>query len=446
VYASDEDRRLQRGDVLVRALASPGAERLAIAEWPADAPDACAASSVVVLRPRADVTAEQIGVAVQFLRSHLAMRVVRAMGSGGPHIMSPLRRVLVPVADDDLNLAIRELGGAAERFRQWADDAERARSDVFERVGAQEWRAQVLRAGARVRERERAARQVDDLGFRVRTMFPHPLAYSWRVVEASRSDYEGYKTLIETAETLLLYAAVMALAAARAIDQDVPYLQTVATRLAGSPGRGVNMGDWHSVLTSVRDSRAIRARAAEVPIPELMELWTSTEAAESLGRLKRRRDDDSHVRRPEPSELEAAFDEARSDLETLFAGAEFFIEYPLRQVVAMRWRAVDDSYEYDFRDLRGDHHLVPTQRSQTAAQVEEGSLYVATRRGELCRVTPVLVRSNCSQCQASHTFVFDRLDAESLEPVFRGLEHRHALKLPDMGDDLRAVGLLAPAP
>jgi hypothetical protein len=269
---------LRPGDVLVRALAAPSDERLTVAEFPDAMPPACAASTVVILRPRLEVTPEQIRVAVQYLSSRLAMRVVRALGGGGVPVSGPLRRILVPVPDEDLNLAIRELGEAAAQFSAWAEEAEQARSDVFERVGPEEWRAQILRAGARVRERERAARQVEDLGFRVRTLFPHPLAHLWRVVEASPGDYDGYKTVLETTETLLMYAAVLALVGARAVDEPVPWADVIAGRLSTSPERGVNMGDWLSIVSRAAETMTVTSgdlsrRSSSRPTTRRAETW-----------------------------------------------------------------------------------------------------------------------------------------------------------------------------
>src|SRR5262249_8212347 len=82
----DESRLIRAGDVLVRAIASPGDERLNVAELPPELAPACAASTVVVLTPRPGITDEQRRVAVQYLGSSLAMRVVRAMGTGGPNV------------------------------------------------------------------------------------------------------------------------------------------------------------------------------------------------------------------------------------------------------------------------------------------------------------------------------------------------------------------------
>jgi hypothetical protein len=104
---------------------------------------------------------------------------------------------------------------------------------------------------------------------------------------------------------------------------------------------------------------------------------------------------------------------------------------------------VDDSTEYDYRDLRGDHHLVPLERGRVAShKVEQGSLYVATRRDQLHRVTPILVRTECPQCTAPHTFCFDKLDRASGEPIYRGLEYRHSSTRPDLADDLRLTGFM----
>jgi hypothetical protein len=434
---------LRAGDLLVRSIASPVSERLVLAEWPSEAPDACAASTVLVLRPREDVTSEQLRVARQYLTSRLAMEVVRAMSGGSPNVAPTLRRILVPVPDADLDLAIRDLDGAAMQFRRWADEAEHAASDLFERVDPERWRAQVLRAGSRVRERERAALQVEDLGFRIRTLFPHPLAYSWRVVEASRADYDGYKTVLETHENTMAYIAIIALTVARAVDEAVPYLSVTTNRLQSSPDKGMNLGDWYSILIQVRDNRSLGDLEGEIAVPELMALWRDSETQGALNRLKSRRDDDGHIRRPEDGEMESAYLAARSDLEWVLDGADFLVDYPLRLIEATRWREIVNAEDYDYRDLRGDHPLVPLEHGQVEAQrLEPGSLYVGTRRDRLFKLSPALVRASCPHCRAPATFCFDKLDRETRAPVFRALEHRHTAVRPDLADELKAIGLV----
>jgi hypothetical protein len=229
----------------------------------------------------------------------------------------------------------------------------------------------------------------------------------------------------------------------RVLEESVPYVATIADRLRDSPDRGINMGDWYSILTQIRESRSIRLRSAAMPFPEIFAAWMADPARAALGRLKSRRDDDSHGRRPETAELGLAHAQARADLTSLFEDADFVVDYPLRLIEETRWRAVDESTAYDYRDLRGDHPLVPLEHARAGTyRLETGSLYVATRRGELHRVTPVLARAACPRCNATATFCFDKLDRASRRPIYRALEHRHSAERPDLKDDLKAIGLL----
>jgi hypothetical protein len=141
--------------------------------------------------------------------------------------------------------------------------------------------------------------------------------------------------------------------------------------------------------------------------------------------------------------MEPAYAAARSDLKSIFDGSEFLVDYPLRLVEATRWREVSDTEEYEYRDLRGDHHLVPLEQGQTQRQrLEHGSLYVATRRGQLFKLSPALVRASCPHCRAPATFCFDKLDRETGAPVYRALEHRHAAIRPELAEELKQVGLV----
>jgi hypothetical protein len=156
-----------------------------------------------------------------------------------------------------------------------------------------------------------------------------------------------------------------------------------------------------------------------------------------------RRHDESHGRGPAVAEVPAAFSDSKADLEILFEGADFLADYPLRLVERVRWREVDESVHYDFRDLRGDHPLVPVERTNASThRLEEGSLYFVARGGTLHRVTPVLVRANCPHCGNASTFSLDRYRRADDTPILKALEHRHTVERPDLAEELRGVGLL----
>jgi hypothetical protein len=441
----EPERWLQPGDLLMRAIVDPTSERLVVAEVPPGFPPAAPSSSVLVLRFHAEVAEAQRKVIHAYLRSAFARRVVGALGGDGAHIrVSGLVRMLVPLADEDLQLALNDLESARTELQQWAEEADAAMGSLFERGTASQSRARLLLTGRHVRDRVRAASLVDDLGFRVRTMFPHPIAYRWRGLEAANPDREGYKLALETAENLVCYVAVMALTTARRLELPIPYVSdVVAPRLSGSGERGTTYGDWISIFLAVRDAGDFRQSLDRAPFPELFELWRDDSAKAAFDRLKQRRVEEAHGRGPEAHEVASAFGGATADIAVLLEGADFLADYPLRMIEATKWRELDGRLEYEFRDLRGDHPLVPQGIAIAGTpRLESQSLYFAARDGSLCRVTPFLIRAVCPNCGNPSTFCLDRYRAGDGVPVVRALEHRHTMERPDLLDEFRAAGLL----
>lgn len=82
-----------------------------------------------------------------------------------------------------------------------------------------------------MRQRERAARQIDDLSYRLRLGLPHPLAYRWRQAETAQSTLEGYRDVLECAETCVCYLAFTAVIMMREMGVEVSYLAEMADRL-----------------------------------------------------------------------------------------------------------------------------------------------------------------------------------------------------------------------
>ena len=86
-------------------------------------------------------------------------------------------------------------------------------------------------------------------------------------------------------------------------------------------------------------------------------------------------------RGPKGSAIAREFDQSIPDLEILLRSAEFRTEYPLRYIEATRRDSLQHATEYEYRELMGDHPLVPLQKAQsTNAQLEARSLYLVDRK------------------------------------------------------------------
>ena len=435
---------LQPGDICLRATLGEG-KRVPVAEIK-DGTALVASQNVIVLRPNPDVSQEDRELLLAYLRSDTAMAILRAYGVQLHLNFATLQNLPVPVPDEDLSLALRSLNEAAQRFDAWKEEAEQARSSLFKFTSAKDARLHLLTQGRRSRQRREAAALVDDFNHRVRTRYPHPIAYRWRTVEATHANLERYTQVLECAEIAVSYFAMMAILLARNVEgAEIMWLGEMAKRLCDTQPRGTNLGDWVAILQEVRDSKKFRHIPEGTPFYELLHLLDEEEVDESLRRLCDERNRQAHGKGPKGSSVTAHFEEAAKDLEVLLRAAEFVSEYPLRYIEQTSWDSFTAINAYTYRDLVGDHPLVPLASAQSDdINLEAGSLYLVDRRGKMHLLRPLLTRQDCPICGSRSTFLLDTYDPKADVCYLKSLEHGHTFPQAGISYAFRYVGLLLP--
>ena len=289
----------------------------------------------------------------------------------------------------------------------------------------------ILDSGRLLRLRTEAAALLDDFGHTVRTRFPHPVAYRWRHIEAAVSGgatAQAYEAVLDAFEVPLCYAAQLALVMARTSDTDVAALTDIRRKLAGGRS-GPGLGDWTAVLQETT-GRAFRSLPADHPLGDLRHLLTG-EAEEARRRLTRRRNDQAHLRRVEPADLPGALDAALHDLTTLLEQARFLSDLRLIHVTSARWDSLRGIATVGYRELMGDHPVVPTKTMDYRANdLEQGSLYVADDKRRLHLLRPFLIGRECPTCGNWSTFHVDSAPAGNV--VLKSLEHGHTVEEPGL--------------
>ncbi len=404
-----------------------------------------ASQNVLVLRPKEGTTEEDADLTLQYLRSESAYQHLSAEYPRDTSIhitVGQLRNLPVPVADEDLRGALRSLTEAAEQFERWKREALDAASSLFDHPTAKDGKMHILTTGRRTRQRLRAAEQQDDLSHRIQTQFPYPIAYRWRTVAASRADLEGYKRVLECAEVLCCYLATIAITTSRATGKEIGYLDHMGERIAD--GHGTNLGDWVGILREVRDSKSFRKLPDSAPFYEVTRFMPDGENADkALSRLKERRDDQAHGRGPDGNDVPSAFEEAKEKLLELLGAAEFLSEYPLRYVERAKADVIENRLTYKYREVMGDHPLVPVQE-ETIDQttLESESLYVVDRSGSLHLLRPLLDRRRCPVCGTWSTFYLDSYLGDEDACRLKSMEHGHTTTDREATEAFRKTGLL----
>jgi hypothetical protein len=432
---------LESGDICLRKLVNPGSS-LKFSEVTVNMPTLAASDSVLVLKLNPDIIPEDRELILTYLSSDFVTEWLRAQGMSIQISISLLNDLPVPQFDEDLRNAFRSLNEAAKQFEEWKEVAEQARSSLFKFSNAQDSRLYLLTTGREARQRQEAAQLIDDFDYRVRTRLPHPIAYRWRTVKSSYPDLEGYMGVLECAEVAICYLAHMAIVLAQHLDIPINHLkQDMAERLSEKQ-HGTNFGDWVTILRQVRDSKQFRALTGHIPFYEVLK-FLEPQADKALQQLSKRRNDQAHNRGPKGAQVSQAYDEALKTLEILLKSAEFVSEYPLRYIEDTKRDSIKKVTNYSYRDLMGDHPLVPIKTAQTTdPELEASSLYLVDRDGKLYLLRPLLSRRQCPECGTWATFYLDSYKKSGDSVLLKSMEHGHSALDPSVAPIFRDWGVL----
>jgi hypothetical protein len=436
-------RQLRAGDLILRTIFHPTDRGvLFVGEVTAEELPAVADENVIVIRPRWELIGpQQHLLAVLFLRSPLARAL--ALGVGGVHQLrrADLAELHLPLPDEALSAALHHVLEAGERLERWRREADGLLRSVFLDDSAAIARARIVTAGRKLRLRTEAASLVDDFGYMVRTGFPYPIAFRWRRVQASAGGDDpghAYAEILDAAEVLLCYAAQLGLAISR--EAGITLGATAALRLRLVSGRGPGFGDWVAILQEIGNSRAIRRLPANHPLRDLGSLAADL-GANSVGRrLNDRRNDEAHQRRVDPVDLPLAVEKAVADLAMLLEEAQFLADWPLIYFEYARWDTLRGTATVSYRQLMGDHAIVPHQTTERRENdLEQGSLYIIDSESKWHLLRPFLIGRDCPVCKNWSTF---HVDCEKGTLVIKSLEHGHIADGSSVAEPLCNVGLL----
>jgi hypothetical protein len=440
-----EDRQLKAGDILLQRIFVPSDRHgLRAVEVTEEDLPAVANDLVITLRPKRPLSTAEHILILGFLRSPLARQFAVAAGSELASLSRDvLREVHLPQPDEALSAALEDLARSATLFAGWQAEAQALLNSVFADDSAAGTRARIVGTGRKIRMRSEAAALLDDAGYTFRTTLPYPVAYRWREVEAAvsaRSFRAAYEAILAAAEVLLCFVANTGLAIAHESSIELGAMKTIRARL--KPGaHGLGFGDWVTVIKEIEGSKTAREAPESSPIADLRSFLAGSDVGAALKRLSKRRNDESHLRRTELMDLPAAVDAALADLSTLYQAAGFLSDLPLIQITDFHWDSFRKCATMRFRELIGDHPVVPTRTIiYDRPAVEVGSTYILDGQRRLWLLRPFLAGRTCPDCRNWSTFHIDGMGDRRAS--YKSLEHGHTLVDTALDEALSHVGLI----
>jgi hypothetical protein len=406
--------------------------------------------NVIIIRPKAILTYEQRLVLLAFLRSPLAMQlaVSKQIGStlNGDARVSPalIRDFPVPIADQELAGALRNLEEAKAAFQKWFQEIDESSSQLFINSDLADARRNIQKHGKLARQRYRAATQVEELDYRIRTQYPYPLAHAWRGFRlGGRNPLETLSSLTRLAEIHTCFLAQLAILLGRETGKRIGYLDTIASRLQ-SRGGGTNFGDWRSIVKEVNQSSLFRNLPENTVLSELTFLVASDSDWESsTQKLMAIRNDISH-QRIDPGHISIdMISEAMNAIDLIFKATEFLTDYRFVLVTNTTFDSIKRVCTFQFRDLSGDNQLVPLQTGTAGRMdLETGSLYLRDRNGHLNLLRPMLHYLECPNCHQMSTFYLDTYNLNDIPSVGLKSIERNSVRTEMLVNEFRHVGML----
>jgi RNA polymerase-binding transcription factor DksA len=386
----------------------------------------------VILRPKRALQIGEERFLASFLESELFLKLLRQVSPRRTGNVKPseLSEIFVRVPDGSALDLVQDLLDAEKQFRRYADDSLRETNNFHALLNSQESLSSTTRTFAKnsrsIRQRHRSAKSVSNLDERIRSNYPLPLAFRWRLLEARRDESSRLsqdqiklelEDIHEACEVLLGYLACVGVALAQHEGKALGVLGNARENLS------YTFGLWKQICLNFgeADFGSIDSELAK----GLNRYFSDERVKKAIEALNVVRNADAHGRL---SPYHSLLVESREQIRMLFEEVEFISDYPLVLVEQVSWDAISRRASLKFRLLRGDHPEVPLEPplEQTTNDFEVGALYIRSgpqQSSALILARPLLLSERCPQCGLRSTYLPDRLVDRKVR--YKCLENGH---------------------
>jgi len=405
-------------------------------------------SFIAIIRPDSSLDDEQRFLLLQFLRSKTAWRLLTYKGVN-ERFKQRHRRVLeefpVPVANHEITAALRRLEQARSGFTNWINEIDDAVDSIVMESSAAKSSKIILSSGQLARQRYSAGQQVEDLDYRIRTLFPLPIAHLWREVQVSGTDeLHRLRAIKKAAEGHTCFMAQLAILLGTLTERPIRHLSSVAKRLQNH-NSGTNFGDWFSIVKEACDRKDYKTLAPGTPLEELTRMGEESNWEQSIRHLMGIRNDDDHCRLS-PHSTKKIINEAQTALESIYLATEFLTDYRLISITDTQLDSIRFINRYQYLNLIGDNPLAKRDEDFCNRQdLEKKSLYLRDRLGSLHLLRPLLHYLECPECHQMATFYFDRFDKRTENQITLKSIERNSVRHVDQVFEFTQAGFLPSA-
>jgi hypothetical protein len=426
------DMWLRPGDVLVRSIVGLSAHSDAIvaARVPKHATPATFDRTCIRLRWRADVDDQVTDLLIGYLNSRHARDWLLADGVHTTLNVSTLERLEVPNPWTEVVEALGTLAQAEERYRQWADEAQTVRQELF---AASSYGQQVITLLERQRielERLRAAEDSQSLDYQIRNYYPHPLALRREIILQREHGKPRLDEILECAEYVMTFVAILSMIQ---VAEDHNVGSGIPTPQLRSYGQqGVLHLDWGKCLALIREGVAYTAQhdnPLALPFPalgglEMVLADASSDRTQAESTLRKHRNRQAHLQHLPDLEVRDMSEEYTQLLDVLLGHVPFSGTIPLVYVLDYQLRPAGERVAR-FQLLQGASVAFQQREQPVPTELPRGVVGFLDQRGDFRSAFPWLILDTCPVCKRSELFVFNRIEGGRVTYVAMETGHPH---------------------
>lgn len=434
------DLLLTSGDVLVRSILAPRANAPMVAaaavaerDLPATFDHTC-----IRLRWSRDLDPRTREMIVAYLNSSHARDWLIAHGVQVALNVPTLKQLEIPDPSREVLEALAQLGEAEEQYRAWADTARRTRQELFSADSFARELPGLLGRHRIETERLRAARDVENLAYKIRNYYPYPVAARYIALEQLDHGDTRLERSLACAELTMQVLALMGFV--QLAESHDPSKQIAGQQLVSFCRDGSLHLDWGKCAAVLEEAVSL-TRAAKnplsLPFPSLSELAEEIDDHESPWQkaqrtLKDQRNRHAHLERLpdwEIAELSVSIGEL---LEVLLAKASFVTTTPLVRVSDYSRDPVSDQRFASFDLLQGLSPAFERTRREVTAELARGAVGFLDDRGLFRPLAPWLMMEKCPRCNRPELFMFSRFDGKL--STYVAMETGHSQAKPELSE------------
>jgi hypothetical protein len=336
----------------------------------------------------------------------------------------------VPDPSPEVLEALGTLAQAEQSYRQWADEVQTVRQELF---AAPSYGQQVIALLERQRielERLRAAEDSQSLDYQIRNYYPHPIALRRELILQQEHGKDRLDSILECAEyvmTLVALLSMIQVAEGHHIGLGIP---TSQLRSFCQPG-SLHL-DWGKCLALVREGVAHTAKhdnPLALPFPALGELGTvladaSSDWSQAETTLREHRNHQSHLQRLPDAEILNMSEEFTQFLDVLLSHVPFLGTIPLVYVTDYQYRPSGERIAR-FQLLQGASVAFQQREQSVPEELPRDVVGFLDQRGDFHSAFPWLIWDACPVCLRSELFVFNRIEDRQVTYVAMETGHPH---------------------